>query len=57
MKRPATHEGSGPLLVTGHRFGDFAHTHRTFSQTPRQAALRCIRKGDDGAGGVTMREV
>jgi len=46
-----------PSYVTGHRFGDFAHTHRTSGRARPYAALWSTGKGDNGAQWLTLRLV
>jgi hypothetical protein len=36
------------LQLTGHRFGDFAHTHRTSGRQRRYATRQSAHKADDG---------
>jgi hypothetical protein len=45
---------SGSSRSTGHRLGDFAHTHRTSGLTRPYATLWSACKGDEGAARVTM---
>lgn len=45
-----------PSTLTGHRLGDFAHSHRSSGHTRSYATLRSAGEGDDRAAWVTMQE-